>query len=422
MEFGLLGPLRVCRGGAEITIAAGKQRAVLAALLLNSGRVVPAGELAGVLWGVVPPPSAAASVQNYVRRLRRALGDEGHQRIGTRSGGYVMSTGPGELDVEVFGSLLAAARGQARAGEWEAVAAGLARALELWRGEPLADVGCDELAVRELPRLGEMRLQAIEARIEADLHLGRQAGVIAELQSLVAAHPLRERLHGLLMLALYRDGRLGEALAAYQRARQFLIEELGTEPGRALAGLHQQMLTGDPALDPPWAQGQAVTVPAWPATAPAVAGVDVRFSLQPDSAAFIGREAELGRITAAVLEGAPGGGVVAIHAIGGMPGVGETALAVHAAHLLREEFPVRCLFIDLDAHTPGHDLVLPGTALAGLLAAAAVAARQLPGDVEGGRRCGGTRWPGSAGCWCWITRLAAGRCCRCCRAAAPWCW
>jgi len=114
LEFGLLGPLRVCRGGAEITVAAGKQRALLAVLLLNSGRVVPAEELAGVLWSVAPPRSVAASLHNHVTRLRRALGDGGRQRISTRSGGYVISTGPGELDVEVFGSLLATGRGQAR--------------------------------------------------------------------------------------------------------------------------------------------------------------------------------------------------------------------------------------------------------------------------------------------------------------------
>src|SRR5215472_9837644 len=113
IEFGLLGPLRVCRGGAEITVAAGKQRAVLAALLLNSGRVVPAGELAGVLWGAVSPPSAAASLHNHVTRLRKALEDKRHQRISTRSGGYVISTGPGELDGKVFGPLPATPREQA---------------------------------------------------------------------------------------------------------------------------------------------------------------------------------------------------------------------------------------------------------------------------------------------------------------------
>src|SRR5262249_30579300 len=155
-----------------------------------------------------------------------------------------------------------------------------------------------------------------EGRIDAEVHLGRQAQVIAELQGLAAAHPLRERLHGLLMLALYRDGRQGEALASYQHARHILIEELGTEPGTALHNLHQQILIGDPALGPP---GPAVTVCAAPGTATPLAA-DVRFSLPPDGAAFTGRAAELDHITATVLERARAGGVVAIHAIGGMPG------------------------------------------------------------------------------------------------------
>lgn len=149
-----------------------------------------------------------------------------------------------------------------------------------WRGEPLADMSSDELALRRLPRLTELRLQAVEARIEADLHLGRQAQVIAELQGLASAHPTREPLHGLLMLALYRVGRRGEALACYQQARHVLAEELGTEPGTALHDLHQQIL--------------ACSAP--------LSSSNMRFSLPPDSAAFTGRAAELDRITGTVLD------------------------------------------------------------------------------------------------------------------------
>jgi tetratricopeptide (TPR) repeat protein len=214
------------------------------------------------------------------------------------------------------------------------------------------------------------------------LHEGRHEQLVLELRDLTARYPLQERFHGQLMLALYRCGRQAEALAAYQRARDVLVTELGVEPGHPLHELHQQILTGDPVLSSPGDPEPAVPAGPGPRTAGASA-VEMRFSLPPDSAAFTGREAQLDRITAAVLDGARAGGVVAIHAIGGMPGIGKTALAVHAAHLLREEFPGRCLFIDLHAHTPGHDPVPPETALAELLAAAGVEVRHLPGDLAG---------------------------------------
>jgi DNA-binding SARP family transcriptional activator/tetratricopeptide (TPR) repeat protein len=380
MEFCLLGPVVVRRGTAVVPVPRGGQRAVLASLLLKAGQVVSLDELAETLWGAEPPLSARVAIQNHVMRLRQSLGDAG-SRIRTQPPGYLIHAEAGELDVARFQAHVAAAQAAARERSWDVVVAEAGAALALWRGEPLAGAGSDSLAMREVPRLEEMRLQALEARADAELQLGHGAGVIPELRELAGAHPLRERLHGLLMLALYRDGRRGEALAAYRQARRFLAEELGTEPGRALRDLHQQVLTGDPALGTHGGPGQDMTAPA-PAAAPAAA-VDVRFSLPPDSAAFTGREAELDRITATVAEGARSGGVVAIHAIGGMPGIGKTALAVHAAHLLREQFPGRCLFIDLHAHTPGHDPALPEAALAGLLAAAGVEARQLPGDVAG---------------------------------------
>ena len=254
-QFGLLGPLTVRCRGVILPVAPGKQRAVLAALLLDAGRVVPVGELAEVLWGSAPPASARVSVQNYVRRLRQALEPAGPDLISTRPGGYVITVAAGELDVTRFETLARSAREAARAASW-ADAAGRARsALALWRGEPLADIGSDLLTRREVPRLSELRLQALEARIEADLQLGRPAEVAAELQSLTASHPLRERLHALLMLALYRDGRQGEALAAYREARRVLARELGTEPGTGLRELHQRMLAGDPALAPAAGRG-----------------------------------------------------------------------------------------------------------------------------------------------------------------------
>jgi DNA-binding SARP family transcriptional activator len=247
MEFCLLGPLIVRSGPAVLPVPRGKQRAVLAALLLSAGQVVSLDELAVAVWGTQPPPTARVAVQNHVMRLRRSLADAG-SRIHTHPPGYLLRVEADEVDVARFGAHADAARAAVRDRAWEAAAARAGAALALWRGEPLADVGSEVLALREVPRLAEMRLQALETRIDADLHLGRHAEAITELRQLAAAHPLRERLHGLLMLALYRDGRQGEALAAYRQARATLIEELGTEPGAALSQVHRQILTGDPAL------------------------------------------------------------------------------------------------------------------------------------------------------------------------------
>jgi DNA-binding SARP family transcriptional activator len=219
-EFCLLGPLLVRHRGTEVSVPSGKQRSLLAALLLSAGRPVTVDELAEALWGASPPPSARASLHNYVMRLRKSLADAGLSRITTLPDGYLFSAGPGELDVDQFESALATAREAARNGSWADAAVSLRMALSLWRGQPLSGVPSDTLARREAPRLAEMRLQALEVRIDADLHLGRHADVIIELRQLAAAHPLRERLHALLMIALWRNGQQAAALAAFQAARR----------------------------------------------------------------------------------------------------------------------------------------------------------------------------------------------------------
>jgi DNA-binding SARP family transcriptional activator/tetratricopeptide (TPR) repeat protein len=248
LEFGLLGPLMVRVGGVSVPVARGRERAVLAVLLLNAGQVVSADQLAGALWGQSPPLSARVTIRNYVMRLRHALGDAGASRIHTRPMGYLMSVDARELDVSRFEALLNSAKKTAVSGSWQAAASQAAEALALWRGEPLADVTSEDLALREIPRLRELRLQAAEARIEAELGLGRHGEVIAELCRLVATHPLREHLHALLMFAYYRSGRQADAMAAYGRAREVLIDELGAEPGSELRELHQRILAADPAL------------------------------------------------------------------------------------------------------------------------------------------------------------------------------
>jgi DNA-binding SARP family transcriptional activator len=379
-EYCLLGPLAVRRGGAEVRVPPGQQRVLLAALLLRPGRPVPAGELAGLLWPEAAPASVRLSLQHAVMRLRRTLGDAAPALV-TLPEGYLLRAAPETVDVSRFAAGVTAGQAAAQAGRWADAAAELHAALSLWRGEPLSGVPSDALAARERPRLAELRLRALEARIDADLHLGRHGEVITELRQLAGEEPLRERLHALLMLALYRDGQQAAALAAYQAARNVLIDELDTEPGPELRALHQQLLAHDPAL----AGDPAPAGTPGPAAEPEPP--EVRYSLPPATAAFTGRLGELDRITGAAAgpgkQGQASGRVVAIRAIGGMPGIGKTSLAVHAAWLLRDRFPDRQLFVDLRGHTPGQEPVSPSDALAGLLAATGVAPRFLPGDLAG---------------------------------------
>ena len=316
MEFCLLGPLAVRCGGTALAVPRGKQRAVLAALLLRANHVVSVDELAEALWGTDLPPSARVSLQNYVMRLRATLGPAG-SRIATHPHGYLIAVGDGELDIAQFEALLREARAAAREGRWPEAASHATAALALWRGEPLADAGSDVLAAREAPRLAEVRLQAAETRIDADLHLGRHGEVIGELRQLAGTQPLRERLHALLMLALYRDSRQAEALAAYRQARRVLVEELGTEPGPELQQLHQKILDADPAL--------VLTGPPTPAASAAAPAGPTPRQLPAAVADFTGRDAELKALTAMLDQAGTGApGTVVISAIGGTAGVGKT--------------------------------------------------------------------------------------------------
>jgi DNA-binding SARP family transcriptional activator/tetratricopeptide (TPR) repeat protein len=374
MQFGVLGPLQVTTREPDQrgTLSAPRLRALLAALLWRANKPVPADELAELVWDGAPPRGAREATRALVMRLRRQLGEPAAARLVTRPPGYVIEVSGDELDASRFEALIQEAGAAARAGEWARTARTADQALELWRGTPLADIPSQLLRDQWVPQLDQLHDQALDWHIEAGLHESRHEQLIPELRDLTARHPLRERFHGQLMLALYRCGRQAEALGAYQHARDVLIAELGVEPGPPLASLHQRILAGDPGLS---------SLPD-PDPDPERAG-EIRFSLPPDGAAFTGRQAELDLIMATAVEGARSGGVVTIHAIGGMPGVGKTALAVHAAHLLRDQFPGRCLFVDLHAHTPGHDPVSPHAALAGLLTATGVQARSLPGDLEG---------------------------------------
>jgi DNA-binding SARP family transcriptional activator len=378
LEFCLLGPLVVRCGGVVLPVPRGRQRAVLAVLLLNVGRVVSVGEIAETLWGPAPLPSASATVRNYVKRLRRVLGNADQARIVTRSPGYVIEVDPGELDVARFEVLLEGARNAARGDSWEAAADQARAALALWRGEPLADVESEALSLREVPRLTELRLQAEELRIDAELRLGHYGVVIAEVERMAAAHPLREHLHALLMLALYRDGRQAEALAAYQHARRVLVDELGAEPGAELRELHRQILTTGPVLAGPQS-GRLPRGGAQPAGARP--GPVVPRELPGPVPQFVGRAAELADLTG-MLERASAQRprTLVISAIAGMAGVGKTALAMQWAHQVADRFPDGQLHVNLCGYDPGQPIPA-ADALAGFLRSLGVAEQDIPAET-----------------------------------------
>ena len=377
MEFLLLGPLRVRSGETQITIPAAKQRVLLAALLLRANRVVPVDELTDVLWDGEPPASARPTLLNYVKRLRQALGEAGRSRIVTWPPGYQAVVAPAELDVTRFESLQRSAREAAAAGAWERAAAELRAALALWRGEPLADVPSLVLQARETWRLEETRLQALEARIDADLHLGRGGELIPEIQALAGAHPLREGFHAQLMLALQGEGRQGEALAAFQRARQVLIDELGLEPGPALQELHQRILTADPGL---------VTSPAVrPAASPGDGRTPRVVPRQLPAALphFAGRRAEMMALSGLLLtEPSDATPAAAVVAISGTAGVGKSTLAVHFAHHAAAAFADGQLYVNMRGFDPSGTPVTASEAISGFLDALGVQPAQMPAGLE----------------------------------------
>ena len=252
---GVLGPLMVRADGAEVTVPAPKQRVILAALALRAGQVASYDELAEVIWDGAPPSGARVAIRNYVKRLRQVLGPVAGPRIITRDPGYALEAAPAEVDALHFMALCAQGADAVRQGD-AAASAGrtwevLGEALGLWRGNPLVDVPSNALITAEVPRLDALRMQAQEWRMDAGLAQGRHAELVAELIQLARDHPWRERFHGQLMLALYRCGRQAEALAAYQRTRRMLVDELGVEPGGELRDLHVGILAADPGLAAP---------------------------------------------------------------------------------------------------------------------------------------------------------------------------
>ena len=329
IEFRVLGPLEVSRGGRPLSIT-GKPAFLLALLLVHPNEVVSTDRLIDGLWGEAPPKSAAKLVQGYVSQLRRSLaanhGDE--DSVGgavlTRPPGYVLRLDPGQLDAERFRTMLDEGRTAFGQGDADVASEILRDALGLWRGPPLADFAYERFAQEEIARLDELRLIGIEERVEADLASGRQAELVGELEGLIAHHPLRERVRAQLMLALYRCDRQSEALQTYQEARRLLVGELGLEPSRRLRDLEQAILRQDPTLD------LGRPRPA----APEPAEVGHQASGRRPGGVFVGREHEIEALLRALGDALAGHGRLLV--IGGEPGIGKSRLAEELASAATE--------------------------------------------------------------------------------------
>jgi DNA-binding SARP family transcriptional activator/type II secretory pathway predicted ATPase ExeA len=328
MRFHVLGPLEVEADDGPVVLGGPKERLLLALLLTRPNQVVSLEALIRGLWGEQPPPTAAKTLQSHVKRLRRAL-EPGRVRgaagevLVTRPPGYLLRVAPGTLDAARFEELTAKAGRALADGAAPAAASMLREALGLWRGQAFEEFLDSDFGAAESDRLGELRLVALEDRIEADLRVGRHRELVAELEGLVRDHPLRERLWAQLLLASYRAGRQADALLAYQRARSILVEDLGIDPGTELRRRHAAILAQDPGLDLP---PTAVAGPARELPEP----------LEPVGPAFVGRDAELTWLRAAWTRAAAQREGGAVFVAGGQ-GMGKTRLAAELAREIHDQ-------------------------------------------------------------------------------------
>ncbi|MGW0212956.1 BTAD domain-containing putative transcriptional regulator [Micromonospora chokoriensis] len=357
MRFGILGPLRV--GGGESTVTAGRDRIVLAMLLLRAGRLVPVDELVDAVWEERPPVTARAQLQTCVSRLRRRFAELGlvPETIVFDPAGYGVRIAPTDLDAEVFSRGVEAARAAAATGHLVEARAGFRAALALWRGPALGGIPSRNVR-RRAQALDEHRLTVLEECVDVELRLGRAAELIDELAESVDHHPLRERLRGQLMLALSSVGRQADALEVYREGRRLYADELGIEPGAELQELHQRVLAGDLALT---GRETRVVVP-------------VR-ALPRAIGDFTGRQQTLARLIKDAEAGSR------IHLIDGMAGSGKTTLAVHVATVLADDYPDAQLYIDLHGHSERTPLT-PAAAVAMLLRQLGVVDERVPANQD----------------------------------------
>ncbi len=357
MDFSILGSLRVQGAEGPVRLSA-KQRAVLSVLLLHPNVVISTERLVAAVWDE-PPRSAVANLQTYVSQLRRVVGGTA-LRLRTEPSGYACELSPGQLDLLAFEDAVRRARRARQAGEHQAAEQAYKAAVSLWRGRPAED---SRLGSAMEPRIAELEEQLLLARsewIDVRLELGGE-DLVVELRTLVAAHPLRERLWAQLMLALHRSGRRSEALDAFRQARAVLSNELGIEPGRELADLHAALLAGEPAPS-------ARVSPRVPLC-----------QLPADTSDFVGRQAELDVLLPAA-RARPERMSPPIVVVSGLPGVGKTTLTVHAAHLLRADYPDGQVFLRLGRDAAGPRR--PEDLLGELLRSLGVDGTLVPGPLE----------------------------------------
>ncbi|MER6162102.1 BTAD domain-containing putative transcriptional regulator [Streptomyces sp. NPDC001868] len=368
LRFSVLGPVRAWRGAEPLATGSPQQRALLAALLLREGRTATANELIDALWGDEPPSQALAAVRTYASRLRKVLSPG---VLVSESGGYaIRALSGGALDLAVAQELAADAEKAKNSGDLCHARHLLNKALGLWDGEVLASVP-GPYAETQRARLDEWRLQLVETRMDMDLEQGCHAEAVSELTALTAAHPLRERLRELLMLALYRSGRQAEALAVYADTRRLLADELGVDPRPGLRELQQRILQADPGLAEPSAPlaPEPAAAPVRPAQLPATV---------PD---FTGRASFVGDLSKVLAEASGAEGqVMAVSALAGIGGVGKTTLAVHVAHRARSDFPDGQLYVDLQG--AGSRPAEPETVLGSFLRALGTADSAIPDSLE----------------------------------------
>ncbi len=379
MRFLVLGPVEMEMDGRPVRLAGGRSRAMLATLLLNSGRVCPADQLIDAIWGTDPPATASAQLHIVASRLRAALAAAGcpaEENVATRSPGYLLPLGTSRCDLHEFRALATRAADEARTGGWAAARDAYRSALALWRGPACLDVTAPGVvAVAE--RLNQERVAVAERSLATALLVGACDEVLLEAGQLIAADPLRERAHYLLITAYALADRTGDALAAYQAARQTLATELGIDPGEELRGLERAVLCRE--LDPvhevlrAWA---GAGDPGAPATGAAVRpGTGLSrvppYELPAEIPDFVGRREELAqleKLLTAAGGAAAGASTPAIVSISGLGGVGKTALAVRAARWARTHFPDGCLFTSMDGaqHTPRDPYAVLGSLLRSL--------------------------------------------------------
>ena len=379
MDFRILGSLEAEVDGVAVGLSGPAERKVLAVLLLDAGRMVPVSRLVDALWEDDPPATAAKQARNVVSRLRRVLAAGGApDLIMTEAAGYRIRLSPDDLDATRFEAL--AARAQAAAGRPEEAARLLRAALGLWRGRALAGLP-GRITEAAAAAWEERRLAVAEAYYDHQLRLGRHREILSELSALVAAEPLREWPVGQLMVALYRSGRQTDALARYRQTRAVLDRELGLAPGAALTQVHQQILTGDPALAVPAAPSRPASPSGRPAREAADPPVPRQLPARPRH--FSGRRDEQKALTE-LLDETTGGIATAtvVAVISGPAGIGKTALALHWGHQVAAQFPDGQLYVSLRGFDPAGTPVAPAEVVRAFLAALGTPPGQIPAGPQ----------------------------------------